>query len=421
MGSIPTGGSHNRRSEARWASLDQRTIALSRLTDWLTGSLWLTDWLTEMTLRRGHGEGSVYRRSSDGRWIGVVDLGHSGGKRRRRSVTAATKRQCLAKLRELQADMSRGVITGSSSVSEWLTYWLDEIASETVRPTTLRGYRQKVGQWIEPELGRHRLDRLSPEHIRALHRSMERAGAADGTRRTVHAILRRALVVAEREGRVSRNVAALVEAPPSGHRTHGRLSTDDARRVMQTLVEGWGPPEHPAWRGSRYAAAILAGLRQGEALGLRWGDVDMVSGLIVVRRSVAVVAGQIIEGPPKSARGMRVVPIGRSLADMLERDVRGDDEDLVWPGRDGRPMSGRHDWGGWKRLLADAGVVSVPLHAARATAASLMMEAGQPDVVIAEILGHAAVQVTQDHYLHADDRMRRSAVSALEDLLGMTR
>src|SRR5215471_12749638 len=101
-------------------------------------------------VRRHKGEGSIYQRASDGRWIGVVDLGWVGGKRVRKTVTALTLRDLRPKLKAMRERIDRGVITDDSTVEQWLTHWLDDIASKKVRDRTLAGYRGYVAQWLVP-------------------------------------------------------------------------------------------------------------------------------------------------------------------------------------------------------------------------------------------------------------------------------
>ena len=86
---------------------------------------------------------------------------------------------------------------GDAHIGDWSTSTLDNVAALKVRERTLVGYRGYVKTWLIPHLGRHRLDKLKPDHVRALYAAMEADGKSDATRRQAHAILRRALVVAE--------------------------------------------------------------------------------------------------------------------------------------------------------------------------------------------------------------------------------
>lgn len=360
--------------------------------------------------RRVKGEGSVYQRESDGRWIGVVDLGWVGGKRVRKTVSAATLQELRPKFRRLKTQVEAGVLTDDSTVAQWLTHWLEEIAPGRVRPRTLQGYQGYVRTWLIPHLGKHRLDRLKPEHVRALHRAMEDAGKSPATRRQAHAILQRALKVAEREGKVSRNVATLVDAPETGKAHYDYLTAIESARVLQAATDA---------DRARLVVALLMGLRQGEALALRWEDADLDVGVAHVHRSLARIAGRgLVEGPVKSSASVRFVPMVPAVVEIMEewRLVTGG-QGLVFGGDS--PVNPRRDWQCWKDALSRAGVKDVPLHGARASCASLLREIGYSERVIADILGHAQVSTTQAHYIRSDDRQRREAMeSAAAALLG---
>lgn len=357
--------------------------------------------------RRIRGEGSIYQRESDGRWVGVVDMGWVAGKRVRRTVTAPTLRELRPKFKRLKQLVDSGVLPDDATVEQWMTHWLDHEVDGKLRPTTAAGYRRNVDKWIIPHLGKRRLDRLRPDHIKALYAAMKDAGKSDATRRQVHAILRRALVIAEREQRIPFNPAAKVDPPPVGKGSHGKFTLEQAKTILKAL-------DRPDVSTSRWACALLAGLRQGEALGLRWEDVDFDRGVLVIRRSIQQVPHQGLQVLAlKSESSYRAVPMVMPVREALWAERR--DDGYVWGGE--RPTAPRGDWAEWKRLLRLADVPDRPLHAARATTASLLMEAGVSEKIIAEILGHSQVIITRKHYLHGDDRMRLDAMDRLNELL----
>lgn len=354
--------------------------------------------------RRASGDGGLYQRK-DGMWVGAVTLGYRpDGTRRRKTVSSKNKATAQRKLRELLRDQAAhgDLPTSGMTVERWMTEWLDNIAPRRVRQRTLDGYRGYVKTWIVPHLGRHRLDRLTAAHIRQLYRAMEDAGKAEATRRQCHAILRRALVVAEREGHITRNPAELLD-PPGTHVEHRTpLTLNEARTVMAVLD---GDP-----LASRWLVALLEGLRQGEALGLRWEDVDLPGRRLFVVRAIQRVKGKgLVEVPPKSRSSVRAVPLLDPVVYALtEHRAASGGTGYVWGGA--TPIDPRRDWQAWRDLLARAGVERRPLHAARATTASLLNAAGVPTEIIAEILGHAQVQVTQQSYIRGDDSTHRAAM-----------
>lgn len=364
-----------------------------------------------MATRRVRGEGSFSQRTRDGLWVGTVDLGWQGGKRVRKSVSAKTRKAASAKFVKLKRDLEKsGGVTNNSTVEAWLNHWLDTIASERNRPRTIQGYRGYLRTWLIPYLGDQRLDRLSEDHVRAMLRAMRDQGKSDGTRRQARAILHRALMIAEREGRVSRNVAHNVDAPPVVvvHRTP--LTLDHARKVLASLD---GDP-----LAARWVAALLLGMRQGECLGLKWENVDMEAGTISIESELLRITGKgLVLGPPKSKRSIRTIPMLEPMRFTLERtEHRGE---FVFYGIAKDP---RQDWQAWKDLLVKAGVcdptmalgVMPELAAGRTTTSTLLRDAHVPSTVIRDILGHAQVTVTEESYMRTDLPTMRAGMAALD-------
>lgn len=363
-----------------------------------------------MAQRRVTGEGSIYQRKSDGRWVGVVDLGWVAGKRVRKTVTAPTLKELRPKFKALQRQVDSGVADENMTVEQWMEKWLRDVAGEKNRPSTLRTYGMYIEKWINPHVGKVRLGKLRPDHVRTMLAAMRDADKSNATRRQVLAILRRALAVAENDQLISVNAAAKVDAPPVGQGSHGKFTLPEALQILGVL-------DDESVSASRWACALLAGLRQGEALGLVWENVDLVNRRIIVEQAVQQIKGKGLQVVPlKSSAAYRSVPMVEPVYEALVREPsrRG----YVWGGE--KPTGPRKDWAAWVELLKLAGVEHRPLHAARATCGSLLLEAGVPDKIIAEILGHSQVKITQDHYLRGDDRMHVDAMGRLGELLSGT-
>jgi integrase len=270
--------------------------------------------------RRTRGEGSIHQRciagvcpdlvdgnrpdhKCTGTWVGVIDMGKVGGKRVRKTVTAPTLRELRPKFKALKAETDSGVMGGDQTVREWFEHWLTTEVERKRRPSTANTYRRYIEKWVYPEFGKMRLDKLRPAHLDALYARMEDEGKADATRRQVHAIIRRALVIAERQRLIAWNPAARVDAPAVGKGSHGKFTLEEALAILAVL-------DSPEIRGSRWVVALLAGLRQGEALGLRWEDIDFDRGVLVVQRAVQQVAGRGLEVVGlKSDTSYRAVPM----------------------------------------------------------------------------------------------------------------
>lgn len=194
--------------------------------------------------RRPAGEGSVYR-TKDGRWRGVVDLGWDADGRRRKYVSGSTQAQVLERLRRAQREAEVGVVSDDRlTVGAFLGRWAEVNLPGAVTGTTLDDYRHTVRLHLSPTLGRKRLANLTVRDVDELWAAKRAAGYKPNSVRILWAVLRRALAHAEREGLVSRNVAALSQPPrvaqPEGPaRLPGHHGPD---RVTKRKAPDW-------WRG----------------------------------------------------------------------------------------------------------------------------------------------------------------------------
>lgn len=350
--------------------------------------------------RRIKGDGSIYQRKSDGRWMGVVDLGYMNGKRTRRTVSAKTLRELHPKVKALRKRTEAGAFGSDQSVEQWTTYWLGNISD--ARDSTKRTYRGYLKSWIVPSLGSMKLAALAAEHVRAMLTHMETQGRAPATRKQVLSILSAAMDVARREGKIERNPCDTVERPSlAAQETHGHLSLDEVKQLAPHLAK------HP--NRARWLAALVLGLRQGEALALSWADVhlDDAHPWMLVHRSQTRTNGKLVSGPVKSKAGNRAIQIVPPVdAALREWRTVSTGAGMVWG-----PKDNKADWKEWRALLKSAGLAAQPVHAARSTAASILDAMGATPRQIADILGHSTVRVAQDHYVSSDAPQQRAVLA----------
>ena len=167
-----------------------------------------------MAKRRGHGEGSIYLRP-DGRWCASVTVGQVKGKQKRKYIYGKTRKEVAEKLKAALRDQQLGVNIAPErlTVESFLTTWLEEVVRRRLRPRVYENYEQIVRMHLIPHLGSVQLVKLMPEQVYAVLAQLADEGKAANTIRNVRAVLRRALNQALRWGRVTRNVATLVELP----------------------------------------------------------------------------------------------------------------------------------------------------------------------------------------------------------------
>lgn len=376
--------------------------------------------------RRGAGEGAVYRQA-DGLWAAAVELGRdSTGRRQRKVIRGRTKAGVVAKLEQVRADVAKGlpIVDERRTTEDYLRWWVAEVLPGTIKDSTVTDYSWVLEHYVIPHVGRVPLAKLGPEQVHQMLRNLEGEGMSARTRQYARAVLRRALGHAERWGMVTRNVAALVEGPRTvTTRLDDTLTAAEAQRLLAVASED---------RLCALAVIVLRlGLRKGEALALRWENVDLDAGELRVQGTLKRKVGEgLVLDTPKTKAGERTLPLladcsealvsrrRRQAAEKLEAGPAWEERGFVFTTPLGTPVDPRNVNRWWDSLCERAGIGHRRFHASRHTAATLLLDAGAPLEVVSAILGHASLAITADVYAKVTQDAKRRAVTAVDRLLG---
>lgn len=395
--------------------------------------------------RKPNGASSIYR-GKDGYWHGRVTVGiKDDGRPDRRHVMTKTQAEATRKVRELEKlrDAGRTPKAGQRwTVATWLMHWIDNIAAPpNVSENTHAGYRVDVEKYLVPGIGAHRLERLQPEHVEKLYAKIQRDGKAAGTAHHVHRTIRNALNEAVKRGHLPRNPVLLAKAPRLVETEIEPYDLEEIQRLLKVASE--------RRNGARWVVALALGLRQGEALGLKWTDLDLEKGTLRIRRgrlrpkyahgcggSCGRKAGfcpqkrQIREdtGPTKSRAGNRTIGLPDPVITLFkdhrntqdaEREAARQlwhEEGWVFTKPDGRPLNPNTDYHEWKELLKEAGLRDARLHDARHTAATVLLILGVPTPTAMAIMGWSNAAMAK-RYQHLIDSIRRDVAKQVGGLL----
>lgn len=275
------------------------------------------------------------------------------------------------------------------------------------KPSTLRGYRSALEDRVLPLLGDRKLNAITTSHLQEIVDGWQAEGQAPSTIRNslkpLQAIYRRAR---SREG-VPVNPTHDLELPAPDAGEVEIVAPDEAARLLVAL---------PGADRAIWATALYAGLRYGELRALRWGAVDLVGRTIRVRESWDPKAGTIT---PKTRSSQRRTPVPGLLAELLERRGKGDDDELIFAGKDERPFHAASLYRRADRAWESAGLVEgLRLHQARHTYASFMIAAGVNAKALSVFMGHSSIKVTFDLYGHLMPGTEAEAAALLDDFLG---
>jgi len=341
----------------------------------------------------------MVRRDAAGRetWYGKWRVGGQQVKRRigpKRVVgtrDGLTQTQAEAELRRMMGEVgalrTRGERVTLAQAGEAL---IATRRSAGRKRSTVEGYESIFARHVVPFFGARPVDRISRWDVEAFATALEREGLAPNSRINTLNLLGSTFDLAVRRGWAVTNPVRGVQRPRGGSADPDirYLTMEEVDAVLRAV------PDDELGRVERvlYLAAVMTGMRRGELLGLRWGDIDWEARRIRVRRNY--VRGEF--GPPKSRRSSRSVPLTDRLAGELQRHYDRAplqaDEDLVFAHpqsrKDETPLDGSRVLKRFKAALRRAGVREVRFHDLRHTFGTRMAAAGVPMRTLQEWMGH---------------------------------
>lgn len=426
--------------------------------------------------RAENGESSVYFSESDGYWHGWVTVGiKDNGRADRRHRMNRDEKKLRDAVRELEKERDGGTVRAPGpvwTVEAWLTHWLENISKPNVRYKAYKAYATAVYKHLIPGIGGHRIEKVRPDHLEKLYAKMRDAGLAPATVHQVHRTARTAFGAAYKREVVQRNVMELVDAPRLEEREIEALGLADMQRVIETALQ--------RRNGVRYVVALALGIRQGEALALKWSQFDEDRQVIALREQIQRRTwehgcvdphacgerlhkrqpcpkpckrhtrpcpapcgpncvkhasacperhgGGLVKAPLKSKAGKRSIGLPDTLFLLLlqhrdgqrrERDFAGtvwEDNGLMFCQETGRPIDPRRDLDEWKSVLAETGVAEEVLHGARHSFATLLNELEVTDRSAQGVMGWSSASQAK-RYQKMNDPILRAIADKVESAL----
>jgi integrase len=381
---------------------------------------------------RANGDGDVFPRKNKAGKITSYRGAYVGPDGKRRYVSGKTKTEAREALATARAEAAGGVVldSGKLTVAEYLERWLSDCLTPLVKSgkmehSTYVRYAGIVNNHISPTIGFKKLRDLSRAEVRALY-SAKGKELSPRSVDYIHVTLQKALSQAMRDDLIPRNVAT--GERPRSSRNQEEIKALSSEQVRALLV---------AARGTRnealYVVAVRTGLRQGELLGLKWPDVDLVGRRLSVRRALKVTDHGLDFGPPKNNASRRSVPLSKTAVAVLqahrtrqneERLRLGElwqDHDLVFPNRVGKPMDHGNLYDReYKPLLQSAGLgdKGFTFHSLRHTFATELFNQRKRPKVIQSLLGHSSITQTMDTYSHLLDGVDDDEIGGLDEAFG---
>lgn len=389
--------------------------------------------------RRGNREGTIFQRPN-GSWTAEIRWTDRFGRSQRSTRTAKTRAEASRLLKTMRTAAEADQPAGErlTTVEQYWERWrVGSLRSNDRKPATVELYSGAMRNHVLPALGGVRLARLTAGQVEEMLVGMlrlrdSRHGKAGEpvsgvARRSAYTVLSLMLATAVRDGAVTRNVCDDVDRPKVDTPEAEYLSPAQLRQVLDALD------------GHRLQPLVLllatTGMRIGEALALRWSDIDAETKRVKITGTVRVIGGASARTAPKSLRGRRTLPLSRDVVDSLRawRKVQAAERlraGTTWPKSEhewvfttasGALLDHRNASRSYARALKAAGLKEIParFHIIRHSVASAMLGDGAVSLRTAsDVLGHATTGITADTYGHVAQQSRIDALAVVMNALG---
>ena len=318
-----------------------------------------------------------------------------------------------------------------ATVREYLCReWLPAVKA-TIRPSTYNSYVQHVECHIVPHIGSLKLQQLSGSQVNRLYATLAESGGKDGKKglspRTIHHVhtcLHKACKDAVRWGLITRNPLDAADPPRTKGDGTREMRTWSAEQLGAFLASVKDDRLYPLWH-----TIAMTGMRRGEALGLRWIDVDLENGRLSVRRARIPTNREVVVSEPKTAKGRRLIALDPATVEVLKGQAAHQleeqqewseawtDTGLVFTKENGEPLDPETITRWFRIAVKKAMLPAIRLHDLRHTHATLALQAGIHPKVVSERLGHATVSITLDTYYHAIPAMQEEEAALIAGLV----
>jgi len=361
--------------------------------------------MSQVARRKSNGFGHTYKVGNSWRTV----IRHQG---RIISASSPVKNESRKRAREkyLLAISGSNPITASDrslTVESYFSHWLHTEHRGSIAPSTYRRYSSLMKTHILPVIGKIKLINLTRNDLSRVLTTMSESGQSTRSQQQARAIL----ILVCREGFES---AVMIQNPALGLRSIklqsspiSPLTLDEVKRLLSTYSG--------TAMGARLHIALVCGLRQGEALGLRWSDIDLENRSIQITQQMQLINGRAVSVPLKTTRSKRtVIMTDETMKELsLLQSTSQEFDGLVFTADNGLPLSSHTDYNNWQRALRLCGIAPKRLHDARHTAATLMYSQGVGIETISRALGHSNSAITSRLYIHSAEEPLRNAARIL--------
>lgn len=340
---------------------------------------------------------------------------------------AKTLKSARSILSKHESDMSIGnaLVPQDMTVTQWIDYCIEHIMQPNLQPTTLYGYQGIVRRYINPNLGKLKIQSIKPYTIQTYYsKMMNENKLSPNTVIKHHDLLKVLFKYAVNHELLLNSPIDRVEPPKKIKREARVYNIEQLQKLMQLAAD------------TRMEIIIklcaYLGLRREEACGLTWSDIDFESRTMYIRSARTTAGAQTIVKETKNYSSTRTLHIAESLYNALQKEKDRHEENLAFLKTDyiqsdfvlvmdsGKPYRPNYVSELFTHFIAKHNLPKIVLHELRHTFASLSNYAGVQEFNIGKALGHSTPSTTKKIYTHLFDVKQTEALNAVADMIDDT-
>lgn len=344
------------------------------------------------------GTGSIFFDKSKKRWAVVFSI--NGVPVRKRFTDEKAAQIYYAQTR---AELLRGTFIPPTNITvgEWVVEWLETYVKPTVREKTLQRYTQTAAH-LEP-IAAYKLQDLTSGIIQHLLNSLT---LSNNSKTKVLKLLSASIKCAMQNEMITRNPCVAIKLPKVIQKEVEIFSQEEIAKLLGKLPLAKGNYAGLKTRFPLILLAVTTGARLGELLALEWSDIDLRAGTVSINKSLQSVSGKLRLNPPKTAAGMRTIPIPKETVKELQKLRKSevmlpiDGKRIVFHNKVNNYIIPNNIEESWHRILRFCEIDYKKFHTLRHTHATMLLAAGVPLLEVAYRLGHSKASHTLDLYGH---------------------
>jgi integrase len=369
--------------------------------------------------KRSNGRGSIYQvPKSNGRKVWKAAIKDVTGKLRTKNFNKISDAEdwISEQIRARELGENTYAVNPKMKVSEFLDGWLST-HKMNIKHSTYRCYKGIIRNQINPAIGHVNASTLSTKAVEVFISGLVAKGLGAGTINLSHRVLSVAYNTEVRNRKLPRNPVLYAKKP--------RVKSVETKPIPRKDFEKlYREAKKDSYMHARIEIGGMVGPRPGEAMGLKWSDIDWEAGLLTLERQVQRETGKGLVFQSVKQNAIRTVPLSQEQVRILSIHRRHQslnkakwvaDEDLIFPNTKGKKCDEKRDRRLFKALLTRAEVDDYQLYQLRKTAYSNM--ASVTDMrTLKDYSGHGQVSTLLKHYVYTNNEAMAQAVARMDGL-----